>query len=67
MTDSFSVSHMVEEEDWLFRPVFRGLIKGESLIDGTVDLHYIALLNEGIDVEQDNQFKAEQWRNRQHV
>ncbi len=45
---------MVEEEDWLFRPVLRGLIRGESLKDGTVDLAYIALLNEVIDVEIEN-------------
>lgn len=45
---------MMEEEDWLFRPVLRGLLKGESLIDHTVDLEYVALLNEVIDVEIEN-------------
>lgn len=45
---------MAEHEDWLFRPVLRGLIKGESLLDGSVDLAYIALLNEALDVEQEN-------------
>lgn len=45
---------MVEGEDWLFRPVTRGLLRGESIIDGTVDIAYIALLNEVIDVEIEN-------------
>lgn len=49
---------MADEEDWLFRPVLRGLISGESLINGTVDLEYIALLNEAIDVEQENTLRA---------
>lgn len=49
---------MVGEEDWLFRPVLRGLIKGESLLDGSVDLEFIALLNEAIDVESENQARA---------
>ena len=45
---------MVEGEDWILRPVFRGLLKGESLVDGTVDLEYVALLNEALDVEAEN-------------
>jgi len=48
---------MVEEEDWLFRPVLRGMIKGESLVNGEVDLAYIAMLNEAIDVELENQHR----------
>ncbi len=50
---------MMEEEDWLFRPVLRGLIKGESLIDRAVDLEYVALLNEVIDVEIENTARAQ--------
>jgi len=49
---------MAESEDWLFRPVIRGMLKAESLIDGSVDLEFIALLNEAIDVEQENQYRA---------
>lgn len=49
---------MLEHEDWVFRPVLRGLIRGESLIDGSVDLEYVALLNEAIDVEQENMARA---------
>lgn len=57
---------MVEGEDWLFRPVMRGMMKAESLVNGEVDLGYIALLNEAIDVEDENhrrQRKAEQHGN----
>lgn len=46
---------MADGEDWLFRPVMRGLLKAESLLDTNIDLEFIALLNEAIDVEQENQ------------
>lgn len=49
---------MVEQEDWLFRPVLRGLLRPESLLDSSVDLAFIALLNEAIDVEQENTHRA---------
>lgn len=45
---------MAENEDWLMRPVLRGLLSAESLVNGAVDLSYVALLNEAIDVEQEN-------------
>lgn len=50
---------MVGEEDWLFRPVLRQLVRAESLLDGSVDLEYIALLNEAIDVEDENRRRFE--------
>jgi hypothetical protein len=50
---------MLSEEDWLFRPVMRGLIRAESLIDGTVDLAYIAILNDACDVEDENNRRAQ--------
>jgi hypothetical protein len=52
---------MMDGEDWLFRPVMRGLIKGESLLDGSVSLAYIALLNEAIDVDLENQYRHRQY------
>lgn len=48
---------MVEHEDWLFRPVLRGLMKAESLFDCSVDLSFVALLNEALDVEHENQYR----------
>ena len=41
-------------DDWLLRPVFRGLCKYESLIDGTLDIADVALLNDAIDVADEN-------------
>ncbi len=49
---------MAGDEDWLFRPVMRGMLKAESLLDENIDLEFIALLNEAIDVEQENQYRA---------
>lgn len=37
------------------RPVLRGLCKYESLKDGTLDLADIALMNDSLNVEADNQ------------
>jgi hypothetical protein len=45
-------------EDWLLRPVIRGLCRYESLKDGTVDLADIALLNDALDVMEENQALA---------
>lgn len=46
---------MTSSEDWLFRPVLRGLCKYESLKDGTITLLDIAKMNEALDVEGENQ------------
>jgi len=53
---------MVEQEDWLFRPVLRKLISGESLLDGSVDLAFIALLNEALDIEQENSLRSHRYQ-----
>lgn len=50
---------MLGEEDWLLRPVLHNLIRGESLLDGTVDLEYIALLNEALDVDAENKLRLQ--------
>lgn len=50
---------MDEQEDWIMRPVLRGLIRYESLKDGTLDLQDIALLNEALDVEAENDYRLE--------
>ncbi len=44
-----------EGEDWLLRPVIRGMCKYESLKDGTVDLADIALMNDALNVVVDNE------------
>lgn len=50
---------MVDAEDWVMRPVLRGLCKMESLKDGTLDLGDIYVLNEAIDVETENTWRAQ--------
>lgn len=37
------------------RPVLRGLCKFESLKDGTLDLADIALMNDALDVQDENE------------
>jgi len=49
---------MIGREDWLFMPVMKGMITADKLLDGTVDLDFIALLNEAIQVEQENVYRA---------
>lgn len=46
---------MPNVEDWLFRPVLRGLCKLESLYDGTLRIEQIAKANDALDVEEENQ------------
>lgn len=42
-------------EDWLLRPVLRGACRYESLIDGTLTLADVALLNDALDVMDENE------------
>lgn len=42
-------------EDWIMRPVLRGLCRYESLIDGTLDLFDIARMNEALDCHDENE------------
>lgn len=42
-------------EDWLLRPVLRGLCRYESLKDGTLDLADIALMNDACNVQDENE------------
>ncbi|KVN62922.1 hypothetical protein WT13_14440 [Burkholderia anthina] len=42
-------------EDWLLAPVSRGWCKYESLLDGTLGLDDVALMNDAIAVQADNE------------
>lgn len=42
-------------EDWIMRPVLRGLCRYESLVDGHLDLFDIARMNEALDVTDENE------------
>ncbi|GHE75747.1 hypothetical protein GCM10019059_38900 [Camelimonas fluminis] len=50
---------MPDDEDWLFRPVLRGMCRYESLVDGTRDLADVATINDVIDVQDENSRRAE--------
>lgn len=45
---------MPDGEGWLFRPALKGLCKYESIIDGTLTLEDIAVMNDLIDVDNEN-------------
>lgn len=40
--------------DYLLRPVLAGLLRYESLIDGSVGLADVALLNDALDAQAEN-------------
>lgn len=46
---------MPHGEEWLLRPVTRGMCKYESLKDGTIDLEDIARMNAALDVQTENE------------
>lgn len=58
---------MIEEEEPLFRPVLRGMLRAESLVDGSVDLAFVLLCNEAIDVEAENDRRAHEYERRQQT
>lgn len=49
---------MIGEEEPLFRPVLRGMLRAESLTDGSVDLAFVLLCNEAMDIEAENDRRA---------
>lgn len=49
---------MQDGEDWLMRPVLRGLCRYESLVEGKLRLIDFARMNEALDVEAENQRRA---------
>lgn len=46
-----------DEIDFIMKPVLRGLCKYESMIDGTLSIYDVALLNATIDVYDENQLR----------
>lgn len=47
-------------EDWLLRPVIKGMCQFESLKSGEIDLADIALMNDALDVMEENRAHARQ-------
>lgn len=46
---------MANGEDWLLRPILRGLCKYESLTDGTLTMADFAIMNQALDVQDENE------------
>lgn len=46
---------MPDGMNWLMRPVVRNMMRIESLIDGSVDLLHVALCNDALDVQDENE------------
>jgi hypothetical protein len=46
---------MPDDEDYLMRPVISGMLRLESLLDGSVDLEHIAWANEALSVQAENE------------
>lgn len=49
---------MNEGEEWIMRPITRGLCKYESLLDGTIGLYDLARMNDALDVQDENEHRA---------
>lgn len=50
---------MVDHEDFIYRPVLRGYLDPRALTDGSISLGEIALLNEAIDIQDENQHRMQ--------
>lgn len=46
---------MATGEDWLLRPVIAGCCRYESLLDGSLSLEDMAVMNEALDVQTENE------------
>jgi len=46
---------MGEGEEWVLRPCRAGMCRYESLVDGTLGLEDVSIMNEYLDVEQTNE------------
>lgn len=42
-------------EDWLWRPVLRGMCRAESMKDGSLDLEDFAAMNDALTVMAENE------------
>lgn len=50
-----SLLSLPDGEDWLLRPAMEKICQYESLIDGTLSLEDVALLNDALDVRAANE------------
>lgn len=55
---------MPDGEDFLWRPIIRGLMREADLYDRTVNLARFVDANEALDILDDNEAKIADWRRR---
>ncbi|VVD29157.1 DUF6889 family protein [Paraburkholderia dioscoreae] len=51
---------MIDEEDWLMRPVVERMCLYESLLTGAIGLEDIDRMNDALDVRTRNRMKAQE-------
>jgi hypothetical protein len=49
---------MPDDEGWLYRPMMRGLCRYESLLDGSIGMVDLAVMNDLVDVQDENDARA---------
>lgn len=53
--------------DWLLRPVIAGMCRYESLVDGTLTMVDISIMNDALDVRADNEYLADEAAERERA
>lgn len=51
---------MAEEEDWIMRPVMRGLVPYEALVTPGLTLEDFQRMVDALEVESENQYRLQQ-------
>lgn len=51
---------MPDELDWVLRPWLAGRCEYRELIDGTLSIEHIAMMNDALDVEAENARRAQE-------
>jgi len=64
--DGVDWAHLPGGEDWILAPVLTGMCKYESLLDGTLGMHDVALMNDALAVRNDNRALAERLREKEN-
>lgn len=54
MAPHLKLAELPDNENWLMRPVLRGVIPFEALVKPGLDLEHFALANDALDVMDEN-------------
>lgn len=57
---SYAAVRLPDGADYVMRPVIRGLCRYESVVDGTLGLEDIAAMNDAIDAQDENAYRAQE-------